>query len=311
MKKWRLLLVFAIVGTMFLGGCGQEIGDAGGLTKENFAESGDLLDYSKGSLEESTSDSKEIDVKNNRKIIETVELHAQTKEFDKLIKKIDEEIKKVDGYIESSSVTGDNFEEEESRYAQMTIRVPAEKSKEFTEFVSGNSTITNKEISTEDVTLSYVDLESRVSALETEKTTLERLLSEATNMDDIIKIQDRLTDVIYEIESVKSQLKTYDNLVDYTTITLYIDEVERVTITEKQTVWQEIVNNWKQAISDVSHFFVRLFVFILSLIPYVVGIFGMPAIIAVGILVCIKKRKKKIDKEISKNKEQEQNNAEK
>lgn len=204
-------------------------------------------------------------------------------------------MQKVGGYIEASSVSGNRFEYNDNRYANLTVRVPAEKSTAFTKFISENSTITRKEITTEDVTLSYVDMESRVSALETEKATLERLLADATSMADVISIQDRLTDVIYEIESYKSKLKTYDNLIDFTTITLHINEVERVDIVEEQTVWQEIKTNLGRGFEDVGQGCVRFFVFIISSIPYILIIAAYSVVLIGAIVVCkkwIKKRNK-------------------
>ena len=268
---------------------------------ESAMEIGDVLDYDSSSNEGETTGSTEstdVDVAQNRKIIEKVYLHVQTKEFDSLMEKLDEEIQKVGGYIEASSVSGNNYEYDDNRYAEMTARVPSEKSDEFTKFVSENSTITNKEITTEDVTLSYVDMESRVSALETEKETLERLLAAATSMEDVIKVQDRLTEVIYEIESYKSQLKTYDNLIDFTTITIRINEVERVDIVEEQTVWQEIGTNLKRGFENVGNAFVRFFVFVVSSIPYLLMIAAYAVVVVAIVVVFVRcKRKKKAKKQ--------------
>ena len=132
-------------------------------------------------------------------------------------------------------------------------------------------------------------MESRVSALETEKAALEKLLADAEKLEDIITIQDRLTDVIYEIESYKSQLRTYDNLIDYTTIGIYVREVERVTIVEEQTVWEEIKTNLGDNIGDIGRGCVDVFVFVISNIPYILILGGIAAVV----LVVVKKIKKK------------------
>ena len=52
-------------------------------------------------------------------------------------------------------------------------------------------------------------------------------MEQATNLSDVLQIQNRLTDVIYQIESYESRLRTYDNLIDFTTIDLTIREVEK------------------------------------------------------------------------------------
>ena len=274
--------------------CGQKSGDGsensiGKLETEDVKDSGALLDTNTQASESADS----VGVKENRKIIEKIYLNAQTKEFDALMEKLNDEIQKVGGYIEASSVSGDNFEYDDERYAELTVRVPAKQSDKFTEFVSKNSTITNKEISTEDVTLTYVDIESRISALETEKNTLERLMAKAASMQDVIAIQERLTEVIYEIESYQSQLRTYDNLIEYTTITIRIREVERVEVVGKQNIWQEIGTNLKEGFENVWKFCERLFVFAVSSIPYVLVVAVYAAIVVAIVALCIKRSKKK------------------
>ena len=193
------------------------------------------------------------------------------------------------GYIEKSNVSGNSYSYEGNRYADFTIRVPSEKSGGFADFVSDNSTVTNKEIVTDDVTLTYVDMESRVSALETEKASLEKLLAEAEVLEDIIKIQDRLTDVIYEIESNKSQLRTYDNLIEYTTVGICVREVERVSIIEEQTAWEEIGTRLSDSVRNIGNGCVDIFIFIIGNLPY----FAIVGIVAVVAFTVVKKVKKK------------------
>ncbi len=299
MKLVVTSLMLVCLALSVLAGCGRKAGNSAAYDKmkEEVGDAG-LTDYDSNSGTSGAEDKANVDVKANRKIIETVSLSVQTKEFDALMGKLEEEVKTVGGYIESSSVSGNSFESTGHRYANMTLRVPADKSDEFATFVSKNSTVTNKEISTEDVTLSYVDMESRVSALETEKATLEKLLEEAKTIENVISIQDRLTEVIYEIESYKSKLRTYDNLIDFTTIHIRINEVERVDIVEEQNVWQEIGTNLKRGFENVAEGCVRFFVFIVSSIPYLIVIGVCLAVVFGVVIPCtkkVKKRKKKQD----------------
>lgn len=295
-------LMLVCLASSVLAGCGRKSGNSAAYDKMKGEVVGDagLTDYDSNAATNETESKADTDVKFNRKIIETVSLSVQTKEFDALMGKLEEEVQTVGGYIESSAVSGNGFENTGHRYANMTLRVPADKSDEFATFVSKNSTVTNKEISTEDVTLSYVDMESRVSALETEKATLEKLLAEAKTIENVISIQDRLTDVIYEIESYKSKLRTYDNLIDFTTIRIRINEVERVDIVEKQSVWQEIGTNLKRGFENVGKGCVEFFVFIVSSIPYLIVIGVCLAIVFGVVIPYTKKVKKKKEKKDTK-----------
>lgn len=286
MKKKGLISLLLIA--MVLTGCGAGASNdaaAGDVNSSMDATTDSYLEYGESGFKE---DAPAESVTSNRKIIERVFLNVETREFDDLVLKINQEISKAGGYVERSSVTGNSFYYDGNRYAELTVRIPSEKSDGFSEFMSQNSTVTSKEISTEDVTLSYIDAESRVTALETEKASLEKLLAAAETLEDIIKIQDRLTDVIYEIESYQSQLRTYDNLIDFTTITIYISEVEKVSVVEEQTVWQEIGTKLSNNFSDIGDGAVAIFVFLVSNIPYL-AILGVVAGVAIMIGKKIKK----------------------
>ncbi len=236
----------------------------------------------------------------DRKIIETITMSIQTKEFDSFIANLELQVTALKGYVENSSVNGRGFDSSYNRYATYTVRIPASASNEFTSFISGNSVVTNKSISTKDVTLSYVDMESRVSALEAEKTALEKLLKDAETVTDIVSIRDKLTDVIYEIESYKSQLRAYDNLVEYSTIIISIYEVERTAIVEEQTTFQKISTNLKENFEDVWFGIVSVFIFMVSSIPYLIPITLVATIV---IIILRRKAKRKLSSSPKENKE--------
>ena len=253
---------------------------------EDYLETGDIA--------ESTLESKNS-VTNNRKIIETITYSVQTKTFDDFVKKLEDNAIELGGYIESSDVSGNTYDDDSPRYASYVFRIPSDKVDEFTTTVSDNSTVTNKTVNTEDVTLQYVDIESRVNALESEKKALEDLLKNAQSTADIIDIRDMLTDVIYEIESNKSQLRTFDSLIDFTSITVDIHETEHPQVVEKQTVWQEISTNLSDNFRGVWEFVVDWFVFIVSSIPFLL-LFGV-YLAVIFIIVKIVKRKSQKAKE--------------
>ena len=211
------------------------------------------------------------------------------------MKKLEDNAIELGGYIESSDVSGNTYDDDSPRYASYVFRIPSDKVDEFTTTVSDNSTVTNKTVNTEDVTLQYVDIESRVNALESEKKALEDLLKNAQSTADIIEIRDMLTDVIYEIESNKSQLRTFDSLIDFTSITVDIHETEHPQVVEKQTVWQEISTNLSDNFRGVWEFVVDSFVFIVSSIPFLL-LFGV-YLAVIFIIVKIVKRKSKKAKE--------------
>ena len=108
----------------------------------------------------------------NRKLITTVNLSAETTDFDTLLNNINQKVASLGGYIESSNVDiGSSYYEGygSSRSASMTIRIPAGNLQEMTDMVTKNSNITSQSKNVDDVTLSYVDLQSRKNAYKAEE----------------------------------------------------------------------------------------------------------------------------------------------
>lgn len=176
------------------------------------------------------------------KIIRTVDLNVQTKEYDAYLASLNASVVACGGYVETSESDMGGYYDS-NRYSTYTVRIPAEKLDEFLTSASEKGKITSKTESQKNVTLDYVDLESRISAFKTERETLMNLLEKAESLENILSIQERLSEVNYEIESYTAQLRVLENRVSYSTVTLRISEVERVS-GAKPTLLSRIKDNF-------------------------------------------------------------------
>ncbi len=223
----------------------------------------------------------------SRKLIKTVDLMVETQDFDGLMPLIEQKVAELGGYIENSDVyNGSNYRSyRDLRWASLTVRVPQNNLEEFISDVKVVSNVTNCNQRVEDVTLTYVDLESHKKALQTEQDRLLELLEVAETVDDIITIESRLSQVRYEIESMEAQLRSYDNKVNYSTVYMNIEEVEILTPVVEETAGQRIVRGFSESVTDVLHGIKEFCIgFIISL-PYLL-VWGI--IVAVVIVVIIK-----------------------
>ncbi len=205
-----------------------------------------------------------------RKIIKNGDLSIQTREFDEFLTNLNRSILAVGGYVESSSINGNSYNKNRMRSADVTARVPAEQLDAFCDQVSELGNVTYKNLYTRDVTLTYVDLESHVKALRTEQQTLMDLLAKAEKVEDIILIQNRLSDVLYEIESYESTLRTFDDQIAYSSVHLSIQEVQRETTVEKETAGQEIARRFKENWEDVKDGVARFGIDFVSDLPIII-----------------------------------------
>ena len=242
----------------------------------------------------------------NRKLIKTVRMSVETKEFDPLMKLVESKVSELGGYVENSEVyngsryyTGYN----RSRNASMVIRIPQNNLNSFVYAVSDVANVTNKSESVQDITLQYVDVKSHKEALDVEYDRLLALLEKAESMEDILTIEDRMTSVRYQLQSMESQIRTYDNQVNYSTVNLDISEVEELTPVVEETVGERIAGGFADSLSDVWRGLVDFFVGFIVAIPYLVVWAVILGIVAIIALIIVKKSKKNREKRVNEAKE--------
>lgn len=291
MKKKYKAMAFGLVGMLLLAvtGCG------GGKSMSNEMAAGATADTAVSMPEEAAAAEDSYDaggaasesgidpvVNNGRKLIKTVRLEMQTKEFDALLDGVRKKIQETGGYIENSSVWGNSYNYSSTRSSELTARIPAERLDEFVEVISGLGNVTYKSEGVEDVTLQYVDVESHQKALETEQERLLELLEKADNLEDLLTIESRLSEVRYELENYGSQKRILDNQINYSTVHMTITEVERITEVGEKSFFEEISDRFGTNLYNVSR----------GLREFVISLIGSLPILAVwavfiGVIVLV------------------------
>lgn len=281
--KTRIRILAMLMAVSLLAGCGGSSSYDSAATApmasapkeeaavEEYFETEDVI------VEESTAAGVETgnDISNtrqvNRKLIRTFDIQIQTKEFDSVVAGIQEKVDELGGYIEHSSLdSGSAYYRNYNRYSYMTVRIPSDKLDQFVSNVQENANVTNISESTEDITLNYVDVESRKIALETEQGRLLELLEKAETVEDIITIESRLSEVNYQLESYTSQLRTFDNQVDYSTVHIDISEVDRETKVEPKTFWEEVTDEFGDSLYGLGRGFRNFAIWFLGSSPYII-----------------------------------------
>lgn len=215
-----------------------------------------------------------------RKLITTVNISVQTKEFDVLQKSIETSVEELGGYIESSEIYYNSYSYYRSsdpsnytphdRSASYVLRIPEKRLDEFLTKLHAGSNVTEESKSVTDITLDYVDTAAHKKALQTEARSLEKMLEKAKELDDIVKIQSRLTEVRYQINSIESQLRTYDNKVDYSTVRLDVSEVTVYQQAPDATAWEKISTGFRNSLHSVGTGFADFGIWFIIHIPQLI-----------------------------------------
>lgn len=289
MKKW--LAVIGLAGMIGLCGCGSSSKDMAAEAPAAMEESAEFesmgvtSDYDmpaeeaieETAAEEGTSvDSPEV---MEEKLVITQNLEVETEDFDGFWAKVNQKVSALGGYIEYSEVSG--TAEYKNRYGNLTVRIPAKNLSNFVIAVDENGTVVYETKTTENITLQYVDTKSHINALRIEEETLLDLLEKAEKLDDVFAIQNRLTEVRYQLESYESQMRVMDNQVDYSTVHLGVNEVMRETEVQKKGFWSEAGIEFRSSIyrvvdgaKDLAIWFIgNLPVFVVYAIVIVIAVF--------------------------------------
>ncbi len=288
MKKILLALISVIVVLAVLVSCSAA---SDSVKTENYsnATGGDGVLFDKGGLAEETSDTSTV-VDDDRKIIKNAQMTVETKTFDNFMSALEADINNLKGYIEQKEVNSSSYRD--GRTANITIRIPAENLNKFMGKVSENGNVTYENESATDVTSSYNDIDRHIKSLETEQERLLEIMKKADTLADILSIEERLTQIRYELDGYEQKLNSYDEQIAYSTVTLTVYEVEVVTIGEDEGFFTQVKEGFMGSINAIGTFFRTLALIVLSGSPFIILI-GLIAVAVVAIIkLAIKKRKK-------------------
>ena len=232
----------------------------------------------------------------SEKIIYSADATLETTEFDAALEKIQALVKELGGFMESTSVSGNNYSSiargnTGGRYASFTIRVPSDKFSALTGSLSDIGNVPHCSTYMQNVTMEYYDVQSRLEAYKTQETRLLEMLAVAKSVEDMLAIQQQLTEVQYEIDSLTGQLRYYDHQVNYSTVTLYVTEVREYTPepTITLTYWQRMTRGFSESLKGVGKFFQDLFLWFVTSLPWLVPL----AAVITGVVVLIRRGVKK------------------
>lgn len=304
LKKWMVGALAAAVVAGSLAGCGQkasmqkdryesvnnavyEMEETGAYDSAPMALSANQRSAAAGSASQP--------LPQNRKWVITMNLTAETGDLDAALDAVLAKVSQMEGYVESQSVSGGSAGSGRHRYANLTLRIPANVVDGFVEEVAGLTNLVSSSRNVQDITLTYSDTAGRVTALETEQARLLELMEQAENMSDLLEIEARLTEVRYQLENYASTLRLYDNQVDYATVSLYISEVEKYTPVEEPGFWQKITSGLADSIVNLGETIVAFITWLIIDLPYLAVI-----ALAVWLITALTKRslrKRKAKKE--------------
>ncbi len=263
---------------------GSEPGASGGTSGDGgFGSSYDKSEVENGDL-----------FSEDRKIIKNVNEGLQTDAYDDLIEAIESAVSENKGYISNRNEYGENYyNKEKLRSCDLVIRIPAENLDKFTSAISEMAVVTRYSENVVDVTEAYVDIEARLAVLRAEEAALSQMLSEASDVETLLKIRERLLSAQSDIASLEARKKSYDSRIEYSTVNLSVSEVRRAEAADP-TFFEEVGGRFSDSLYGIGQGFRAFGVWILGDFLYIVIYLAIAAavlLLAIAVIRRIKKRK--------------------
>lgn len=228
------------------------------------------------------------------KLVYKCYVDIETLDFDKSYAALQDMMEKYNCVIssetfgdESISYFYDSYYSSSSKYKtgrtdEIVIRVPSANYKSFISEYGELGNVTSKTQTVDNITQEYYDTTSQVDGLKAEMERLEIMMSQATEIEDMITINQAITELQSEINSLTTYIRTMDSDVAYSYVTMSLREVLEYSEVEQPVKKNTFIDRLKNQCVDTWKGFLN---FLENLLFTIIGL--IPAIVIIGIIVII------------------------
>jgi hypothetical protein len=215
--------------------------------------------------------SKSSETQQSRMVIYHADLQLEVKDYKAVQSKIEQLVNDLHGYIVESNVYNHGEQQMEGR---LTVRVPQV---HFSSFISQvgemSEKVNHQNITGQDVTEEYVDLESRLKSKEVVEERLLQFMKEAKETKDLLQISSDLAVVQEEIEQIKGRMTYLENQANLSTVSMTLYE-NKVVVPEIDgsglNTWDKTKKQFMDSINFILGAVSGFFVFIIGNSPILV-----------------------------------------
>jgi len=194
-----------------------------------------------------------------QKLIRTARLGLEVKDFPRF-EKACRALAGRYGYLADLRITD---EEGGRKRADLTLRIAAEKFDGAIAEFKTLGTVKKEEVSVEDVTRAYADLEARRANKRIAATRLRELIANRTGkLSDVIEAEQALSQVTEELESMEAQKRAMDGQIQYSTLRADVAEPPLPPKFNERTLWEPIAGALKDGRSGL----ISSFAFVLEVL---------------------------------------------
>ncbi len=214
MRKHRILS-FAILSSLLLGACGF-FGSARSLSQgmPSVAQSmeGPAFDEAGALPQEPPAAVQDLELGSaaDRLVIRDASLTIVVADPADTVHRISQMAESMGGFVVRSEISESTYGQGDivAKQATITVRVPAERLDEALNLIKDDTLeVRSENISGQDVTEEYTDLQSRLRNLEETEGQLREIMASTSKTEDVLAVLDHLRQITEEIEVIKGRIQ--------------------------------------------------------------------------------------------------------
>ncbi len=204
------------------------------------------------------------------KIIKNANLAFETNDLDATANTIQTAVKKYKAQVQSDSEHKTNY----NMSRTIIVRIPSKHFEDFiTDIGTGVAYFDRKEISAQDVTAEYIDLEARIKAKKTLENRYLELLKKANKVSEMLEIEKELSSIREEIEAQQGRLNYMKNRVAMSTVNIEFYKLTEAQAGATVSYGSKMGNAIKSGFNSLSSFFIGLLYLWPFILIFVVTLF--------------------------------------
>jgi len=179
---------------------------------------------------------------NKPKIIREGNISIESKDVKTSKKNLDQQLKQMGGYYERESANTDN---KNLISYDLVLRIPSDKLDGFlTSVENGKDKITSKSLTSEDVSLQYYDLESRLKSKRAYLERYQAMVSSAKNVKELLEIQEQIRQLQEEIDSSESMMRNLSGQVNYSSLRINLFDYQSNLPMGSNSFWSRVKSSF-------------------------------------------------------------------
>lgn len=250
-------------------------------------ESGDGAETSDQKLVDGTTDANGNKIKLvEEKLVYRCQLDIETKNYAEDKENLMKLISEYEGIIQNSNeydsddywYSSDHVKTRGTKTLNLQVRIPSEKYKEFIGTVGTIGKVKRNSQQVDNISYDYYNTQADIEQLKIQEQRLLEMMEQAYTIEDMITVEDRLSEVQNELSKLQTKLVGLDTDVAYSYVDIELEEVFEYSATEVEKpgffkrLGEEIVDGFKAMIQ----IFEDIILFIVGAVPRLIpfAVFG-------------------------------------